>query len=362
MDWEEKSEEQMFILCYNILDSSNKFKGEKMNSEIIIYQTKEGDTKLDVRLEDETVWLSLEQMSRLFDRDKSTISRHIKNVYEEGELEKNSTVAKNATVQIEGNRSVERTIEYYNLDVIISVGYRVKSLQGTKFRIWATERLKEYIIKGFTLDDERLKGHGGGTYWKELLDRIRDIRSSEKVLYRQVLDLYATSVDYNPKSKESIKFFKIIQNKLHYAAHGHTAAEVIFQRANHEKPFMGLTTFSGEMPILKDIKVAKNYLTENELKILNNLVSGYFDLAEINALEHRPMYMDDHLKQLDRILSSGDRELLDGPGSISNKQAIEKATEEYRKYQTNTLSPVEKAYLKSVKDIDKEVKRIRKSK
>ncbi|MFL8888515.1 virulence RhuM family protein [Helcococcus kunzii] len=333
-----------------------------MNSEIIIYQTKEGDTKLDVRLEDDTVWLSLEQMSRLFDRDKSTISRHIKNVYEEGELEKTSTVAKNATVQIEGNRSVERTIEYYNLDVIISVGYRVKSLQGTKFRIWATERLKEYIIKGFTLDDERLKGHGGGTYWKELLDRIRDIRSSEKVLYRQVLDLYATSVDYNPKSKESIKFFKIIQNKLHYAAHGHTAAEVIFQRANHEKPFMGLTTFSGEMPILKDIKVAKNYLTENELKILNNLVSGYFDLAEINALEHRPMYMDDHLKQLDRILSSGDRELLDGPGSISNKQAIEKATEEYRKYQTNTLSPVEKAYLKSVKDIDKEVKRIRKSK
>ncbi|WP_282926373.1 virulence RhuM family protein [Helcococcus kunzii] len=333
-----------------------------MNSEIIIYQTKEGDTKLDVRLEDETVWLSLEQMSRLFDRDKSTISRHIKNVYEEGELEKTSTVAKNATVQIEGNRSVERTIEYYNLDVIISVGYRVKSLQGTKFRIWATERLKEYIIKGFTLDDERLKGHGGGTYWKELLDRIRDIRSSEKVLYRQVLDLYATSVDYNPKSKESIKFFKIIQNKLHYAAHGHTAAEVIFQRANHENPFMGLTTFSGEMPILRDIKVAKNYLTENELKILNNLVSGYFDLAEINALEHRPMYMADHLKQLDRILSSGDRELLDGPGSISNKQAIEKATEEYRKYQTNTPSPVEKAYLKSVKDIDKEVKRIRKSK
>lgn len=327
-----------------------------MNSEIIIYQTQDGNTKLDVRLEDETVWLSLDQMSKLFDRDKSTISRHIKNIYDEGELEKKSTVAKNATVQIEGDRLVERNIDYYNLDVIISVGYRVKSLQGTKFRIWATERLKEYLIKGFTLDDERLKGHGGGVYWKELLDRIRDIRSSEKVLYRQVLDLYATSVDYDPKSQESIKFFKIIQNKLHYATHGHTAAEVIYSRANHEEPFMGLTTFSGEIPVLKDVKVAKNYLTENELKILNNLVSGYFDLAEINALEHKPMYMSDHINQLDRILSSGDRKLLDGPGSISNKQAIEKATEEYRQYQANTLSPVEKEYLESLKQVSKEVK------
>ena len=327
-----------------------------MNSEIIIYQTQDGNTKLDVRLEDETVWLSLDQMSKLFDRDKSTISRHIKNIYDEGELEKKSTVAKNATVQIEGDRLVERNIDYYNLDVIISVGYRVKSLQGTKFRIWATERLKEYLIKGFTLDDERLKGHGGGAYWKELLDRIRDIRSSEKVLYRQVLDLYATSVDYDPKSQESIKFFKIIQNKLHYAAHGHTAAEVIYSRANHEEPFMGLTTFSGEIPVLKDVKVAKNYLTENELKILNNLVSGYFDLAEINALEHKPMYMSDHINQLDRILSSGDRKLLDGPGSISNKQAIEKATKEYRQYQANTLSPVEKEYLESLKQVFKEAK------
>lgn len=330
-----------------------------MNSEIIIYQTQDGDTKLDVRLEDETVWLSLDQMSKLFDRDKSTISRHIKNIYDEGELEKKSTVAKNATVQIEGDRIVERNIDYYNLDVIISVGYRVKSLQGTKFRIWATERLKEYLIKGFTLDDERLKGRGGGVYWKELLDRIRDIRSSEKVLYRQVLDLYATSVDYDPKSQESIKFFKIIQNKLHYATHGHTAAEVIYSRANHEEAFMGLTTFSGEIPVLKDVKVAKNYLTENELKILNNLVSGYFDLAEINALEHKPMYMSDHINQLDRILSSGDRKLLDGPGSISNKQAIEKATEEYRQYQANTLSPVEKEYLESLKQVSKEVKKNR---
>lgn len=327
-----------------------------MNSEIIIYQTQDGDTKLDVRLEDETVWLSLYQMSKLFDRDKSTISRHIKNIYDEGELEKKSTVAKNATVQIEGDRIVERNIDYYNLDVIISVGYRVKSLQGTKFRIWATERLKEYLIKGFTLDDERLKGRGGGVYWKELLDRIRDIRSSEKVLYRQVLDLYATSVDYDPKSQESIKFFKIIQNKLHYAAHGHTAAEVIYSRANCEEPFMGLTTFSGEILVLKDVKVAKNYLTENELKILNNLVSGYFDLAEINALEHKPMYMSDHINQLDRILSSGDRKLLDGPGNISNKQAIEKATKEYKQYQANTLSPVEKEYLESLKRVSKEVK------
>jgi hypothetical protein len=258
-----------------------------MSSEIIIYQTEDGLTKIDVKLEEETVWLSLEQMADLFQRDKSTISRHIKNIYEERELVRESTVAKFATVQKEGNRQVERAIEYYNLDVIISVGYRVKSIQGTKFRQWATERLKEYITKGFTMDDERLKGNAGGSYWRELLDRIRDIRSSEKVLYRQVLDLYATSVDYDPRSEESIRFFKIVQNKLHFAAHGHTAAEVIFKRADAdaEQPFMGLKSFSGELPALKDIGIAKNYLNEEELKILNNLVSGYFDLAEINAIE-----------------------------------------------------------------------------
>ena len=245
---------------------------------------------------------------------------------------------------------------FYNLDVIISVGYRVKSIRGTQFRKWATERLKEYLIKGFALDDERLKGNAGGNYWQELLERIRDIRSSEKVMYRQVLDLYATSVDYNPRSEESIEFFKIVQNKLHYAAHGHTAAEVIYQRADAQKPFMGLTSFSGEFPALKDIGVAKNYLTENELKILNNLVSGYFDFAEISALEHKPMYMHDYIVQLDKILSSGNRKLLAGSGTVSHEQAMIKAKEEYAKYQVTALSPVEQAYLDTIKNADKAVK------
>jgi hypothetical protein len=318
--------------------------------EIVIYQTEDGLTKINVNMQDETVWLSLEQMAELFQRDKSTISRHIKNIYSEGELIKESTVANFATVQNEGDRQVARNIDYYNLDVIISVGYRVKSLRGTQFRIWATERLKEYMIKGFTMDDERLKGNGGGNYWKELLDRIRDIRSSEKVLYRQVLDLYATSVDYNPHSEESIQFFKIVQNKLHFAAHGHTAAEVIYERANAEKPFMGLTSFSGEFPALKDIGIAKNYLTENELKILNNLVSGYFDLAEINAVEHKPMYMRDYVEQLDSVLSSGKRKVLTGLGKVSHDQAMKKAKEEYRKYQEITIAPVEQAYLDTIKE------------
>ena len=325
--------------------------------EIIIYQTEDGLTKINVNMQNETVWLSLDQMAELFQRDKSTISRHIKNVYAEGELIRAATVANFATVQTEGDRQVERSIEYYNLDVIISVGYRVKSIRGTQFRIWASSVLKEYIIKGFTIDDDRLKGNGGGNYWKELLDRIRDIRSSEKVLYRQVLDLYATSVDYNPKSEESIQFFKIVQNKLHYAAHGHTAAEVIYERADAEKPFMGMTSFSGELPALKDIGVAKNYLKEDELKILNNLVSGYFDLAEINAIEHKPMYMSDYVQQLDSILTSGNRKLLTGSGSISHDQAMKKAKDEYRKYQEITLSPVEEEYLKNIKGIEREVKK-----
>ena len=232
---------------------------------------------------------------------------------------------------MEGDRQVTREIPFYNLDMIISLGYRVKSSTATHFRKWATERLKEYIVKGFAIDDERLKGNAGGNYWKELLDRIRDIRSSEKVLYRQVLDLYATSVDYNPQSEESIQFFKIVQNKLHYAAHGHTVAEVIYERADAKKPFMGLTPFSGELPALKDIGVAKNYLKEDELKILNNLVSGYFDMAEINAIEHKPMYMADYVEQLDSILSSGNRKLLDGPGKVNHDQAIKKDTENIRK-------------------------------
>jgi len=317
--------------------------------EIIIYQTEDGLTKIETKFEQDTVWLSLDQMADLFQRDKSTVSRHIKNIYEEGELERESTVANFATVQIEGAREVARNIEFYNLDVIISVGYRVKSIRGTQFRRWATERLKEYLIKGFTMDDERLKGNGGGNYWKELLDRIRDIRSSEKVLYRQVLDLYATSVDYDPKSEDSIKFFKIVQNKLHFAAHGHTAAEVIFDRADAEKPFMGLSSFAGELPALKDIGIAKNYLKEDELKILNNLVSGYFDLAEINAIEHKPMYMSDYVAQLDAVLTSGGRKLLNDAGRISHDEAIKKAKSEYRKYQEITLTPVEKEYMEMVK-------------
>lgn len=269
-------------------------------------------------------------------------------------------VAKFATTTqhgaIEGKTQTHMT-EFYNLDVIISVGYRVKSIRGTQFRIWASSILKEYMKKGFAMDDERLKGNGGGAYWKELLERIRDIRSSEKVLYRQVLDLYATSVDYNPQADESIKFFKIVQNKLHYAAHGHTAAEVIFERADAEKPFMGLSTFAGELPALKDIGIAKNYLTENELKILNNLVSGYFDLAEINAIEHKPMYMSNYVEQLDSVLSSGNRNLLKGSGKISHTQAITKAESEYRKYQEKTLSKVEEAYISTLKSLEKEAKK-----
>ena len=335
------------------------------SSNIIIYQTEDGLTKIDVKVENESVWLSLDQMAELFQRNKSTISRHIKNIFEEGELNQEVVVAKYATTTqhgaIEGKQQTH-WVDYYNLDVIISVGYRVKSVRGTQFRMWATQRLKEYLIKGFTMDDERLKGNGGGSYWKELLDRIRDIRSSEKVLYRQVLDLYATSVDYNPRSNESILFFKMVQNKLHFAAHGHTAAEVIYERADAEKPFMGLTTFSGELPALKDIGIAKNYLNENELKILNNLVSGYFDLAEISAIEHKPMYMSDYIQQLDAVLTSGNRPLLEGAGSISHTQAMEKATTEYRKYQNNTLSAVERAYLDTIKTTAKTVNRQRRGK
>ena len=322
--------------------------------EIIIYQTDDGLTKIETKFEKDTVWLSLDQMAELFQRDKSTISRHIKNVFEEGELEKNSVVANYATTAADGKIY---NVDYFNLDVIISVGYRVKSLRGTQFRRWATDHLKEYLIKGFTMDDERLKGNGGGNYWKELLDRIRDIRSSEKVLYRQVLDLYATSVDYDPKSEDSIKFFKLVQNKLHFAAHGHTAAEVIYERADAGKPFMGLTSFSGDIPVLKDVGVAKNYLKEDELKILNNLVSGYFDLAEISAIEHKPMYMNDYVTQLDAVLSSGGRKLLESAGTVSHDVAIKKAKAEYKKYQSIVLSPVEEAYMATIRDINVKVKK-----
>ena len=279
--------------------------------EILIYQTDDGQTNIEVKIEDDTVWLTQQQMSELFQTSRTNVVEHIKHIYEEGELDEISTCRNFRQVRKEGNREVTRQIPHYNLDMIISLGYRIKSVIATRFRQWATKRLKEYMIKGFTIDDERLKGNGGGNYWKELLDRIRDIRSSEKVLYRQVLDLYATSVDYNPHSEESVRFFKI----------------------------------------------AKNYLEENELKVLNNLVSGYFDLAEINAIEHKPMYMDDYVKQLDSVLSSGNRKLLTGAGSVSHKQALEKAKAEYRKYQEITLTPVEKAYLESIKEVSKEVKR-----
>ena len=324
------------------------------HGEMIVYQSGDGCPHINVRLENETVWLSIDQMAKLFSRNKSTISRHIKNIFDEGELERNSVVANFATTAADGKTY---QVDYYNLDMIIAVGYRVRSAVGTQFRQWATARLKEYMIKGFALDDERLKGNGGGNYWKELLARIRDIRSSEKMLYRQVLDLYATSQDYDPKSAESIRFFQIVQNKLHYAAHGHTAAEVIYERADADAPFMGLRTFSGEIPELKDVRIAKNYLNETELRVLNNLVSGYFDIAEINAMEHRPMYMKDYVAQLDAVLSSGGRKLLDNAGHVSHQQAIEKATAEYRKYQVQTLSPVEKAYMETVKSLESTAKK-----
>lgn len=322
-------------------------------SNVLIYTNDSGNTKIDVKLVDETVWLTQQQLVELYQSSKANVSEHIKHIFEEGELEESEVVRKFRTTAADGKNY---SVKYYNLDMIISLGYRIKSSIATNFRKWATERLKEYMIKGFTMDDERLKGNGGGMYWKELLNRIRDIRSSEKVLYRQVLDLYATSVDYDPRSSESVTFFKIVQNKLHYAAHGHTAAEVIFERADANKPFMGLKTFSGEMPILKDITVAKNYLDENELKVLNNLVSGYFDLAEINAIEHRPMYMMDYINQLDMILSSGGRKLLSGSGSVSHDTAINKAKGEYKKYQEATLSPVEVEYLDTIKSAEKTAK------
>ncbi|MDR1121851.1 MAG: virulence RhuM family protein, partial [Dysgonamonadaceae bacterium] len=317
---------------------------------IVIYQTEDGNTRLEVKMEHDTIWLSQAQIAALFAVDRTVVTKHLGNIFEEGELDKDSVCAKFAHTADDGKTY---QTQFYNLDAIISVGYRIQSAIATHFRRWATERLKEYIIKGFTMDDERLKQLGGGQYWKELLDRIRDIRSSEKVMCRQVLDLYATSVDYDPKSDISIQFFKIVQNKLHFAAHGHTAAEVIYERVDADKPFMGLTTFSGELPTGKDITVAKNYLTVDELKILNNLVSGYFDFAEIQAMRRNPMYMADYVSQLDNILSSTGEKLLTDAGRISHQQAMDKAKAEYRKYQVKTISPVEQAYLDTIKSLQK---------
>ena len=327
---------------------------------MLIYVAEDGLTKVSAKFDNDTVWLSLAQIARLFDRDKSTVSRHIKNIFADGELSESMVVAKFATTTQHGairGKTQQHEVCFYNLDMIIAVGCRIKSQRGIQFRQWAAQILKEYMRKGFVLDDERLKGNGGGTYWKELLERIRDIRSSEKMLYRQVLDLYATSADYNPHSEESAEFFKIVQNKLHYAAHGHTAPEVIFERADASKPFMGLKTFSGSMPVLRDTRVAKNYLDETELKLLNNLVSGYFDIAEVNAIEHKPMYMRDYIAQLDAVLSSGGRKLLDNAGKVSSRQALEKAEKEYRKYQTETISSVEAEYLRAMEEAVQTVKK-----
>ena len=334
----------------------DKNRPDQSQGEIVIYQAEDGITKVECRFVDETVWLTQQQMAELFHTSRSNIVEHIGHIYEEGELDEVSTCRKFRQVRMEGNRQVTRELPFYNLDMIISLGYRVKSLIATQFRRWATERLKEYMIKGFTMDDERLKNLGGGNYWRELLERIRDIRSSEKVMYRQVLDLYATSVDYNPRSAESVAFFKMVQNKLHYAAHGHTAAEVIYERADADKPFMGLTTFSGDFPTAKDIGIAKNYLTEEELRVLNQMVSGYFDFAEVQAIRHRPMYMSDYVEQLDNILRATGEEVLTHAGKISHAQAMEKAKAEYKRYQAQTLSPVEEEYLKTIKQLGKTAK------
>ena len=319
------------------------------NSKMIIYTTEDGLVKIETTFNSETVWLSLDQMASLFQKNKSTISRHIKNIFDEGELVKDSVVANFATTANDGKTY---QVDYYNLDVIISVGYRVKSKRGVQFRIWATNLIKEYMKKGFVLDDERLKELGGGGYFKELLERIRDIRASEKVFYRQVLEIYATSIDYDPTAEVSIQFFKKVQNKIHYAIHGETAAEVIYHRADAEKEFMGLTTFSGNQPTLKEAKIAKNYLNEKELKAMGQLVSGYLDFAERQAEREQVMTMEDWVKHLDNILTVTGEELLVGNGSISHTQAMKKAETEYKKYKAKTLSDVERDYLDAIKELE----------
>jgi hypothetical protein len=333
---------------------------EEQKGEIVIYQSQEGNAKIEVRLENENVWLTQAQLVVLYQSSKSNLSEHIKHIFEEGELSEELVVRKYRTTTKHGaieGKTQENWTNFYNLDMIISLGYRVKSNIATKFRIWATARLREYIVKGFTIDSDRLKNLGGGNYWKELLDEIRDIRSSEKVLYRQVLDLYGTAIDYDPQADESLKFFKIVQNKLHFAAHGHTAAEVIYLRIDSDKPFAGLTSFKGEQPTQAEAMVAKNFLELSELKVLNNLVSAYFDLAEINALEQKPMKMSDYIRELDNILQSTGRKLLSDAGKISHEKAAEKAALEYRKYKAKNLSEVEKAYLDSIKTVQKKVEK-----
>ena len=325
-------------------------------SDILIYQAEDGSTKIDVHIEKETVWLSLIQMAELFQRDKSVISRHIKNIYEEGELNNESTVAFFATVQLEGNREVSRNIEFYNLDVIISVGYRVKSHRGTQFRIWATQRLGEYLIKGFVLDDERLKNGGYRNYFEELLERIRDIRSSEKVFWKKILDIYATSIDYDPKSETSQVFFATVQNKIHWAAHSNTAAEIIYNRADSNEINMGLTNWLGEQIRKGDTFVAKNYLTEKELETLNRIVNLYLEFAELQALNRKPMYMSYWVDKLDDFLRISEREILSNAGKVSHEEAQKKAILEYEKYHKKLLeksSPVERHFLEAIEKIKK---------
>ena len=330
--------------------------------QFLLYQTPDGDSQIEVKLQDDTVWLSLDQMAELFQRNKSTISRHIKNVLEDGELQEEATIANFATVQNEGTRKVERVIAYYNLDMIISVGYRVHSYRGVQFRIWATKVLKEYIVKGFAMNDDLLKRAGGGNYFDELLARIRDIRSSEKVFYRKVLEIYALSIDYDPRVEMTQKFFKTVQNKMHYSVHGHTAAEIIYERADAEKDFMGLTTWSGAMPTKPEAEIAKNYLTQEEVKSLNRIVSLYLDFAEMQAEEHRPMYMKDWINILDDFLRISRKDILTHAGKISAKLAKEKADQEYDKFKErtkNNLSPVEIHFLEN---FEREQKRLMRGK
>ena len=322
------------------------------NSNILMYTTEDGLTKIEATFENDTVWLSIDQMSELFQRDRSVIGKHVRNIFKEGELDKNSVWAKFAYTASDGK---EYNVDYYNLDVIISVGYRVKSLRGTQFRIWATGILKEYIKKGFAMDDDRLKRLGGGNYFEELLARIRDIRSSEKVFWRKVLEIYATSIDYNPNAEESIIFFKQVQNKMHWAAHKHTAAEVVFYRADAEKENMGLTSWEGKQIKKSDSEIAKNYLNDEEIDALNKIVTAYLDIAEVRALNHEPMYMKDWLQTIDDYLKMTRREILTTKGRVSHQQAIEKAHAEYDKFKKkhdDILSPVEKHFIESIDKLE----------
>ena len=321
------------------------------DNKIIIYTDPSGLTKVNVRLEDETLWLTQAQMAELYQTSRTNVVEHIRHIFDEGELMPEATCRNFRQVREEGNRMVEREMTFYNLDMIIALGYRVRSSIATRFRQWATQRLKEYIVKGFTLDDERLKQLGGGGYWKELLERIRDIRATEKVLYRQVLEIYATSSDYDPRAATSQEFFKKVQNKIHYAVHGHTAAELIVERADAEKEFMGLLTFRGNQPTLSEARTAKNYLNEKELRAMGQLVSGYLDFAERQAEREQIMTMRDWSDYLDRILTMSGEQLLQDAGSVSHDQAMEHATNEYRKYKQRTLSDVEHDYLEAIKNI-----------